>query len=97
MSNRDVVLALDAMERMLDAGEVHPPGLEPWQARFDAAMASAERGPDWAAIAQRSHALGRRVDLALAGAMAERDAIRKELHLMARGSRALRGYSPAKA
>jgi len=94
MSNGDVVQALDAMERMLQAHDLTPSTLAPWQVRFDAAVASAERGPGWAEIAQRSRLLGRRVDSELAGALAERDAILKELRLLATGNRALKGYLP---
>ena len=94
MSDQDVVLALDAMERMLQEGDLAPGTIESWRERFDAAMAAAERGPDWAAIAQRSHLLGQRLNLVLAGVLADREAIRKELGLMAKGGRALRGYKP---
>jgi hypothetical protein len=96
MSDQDVVIALDAMERMLQHGEMTGGSLAPWQAQFDAAVASAERGPGWADIAQRSQLLGRRVDLALAGVLADRDLLKKRLHLLAVGGRALKGYSPGK-
>jgi hypothetical protein len=96
MSDQDVRLALDDMERMLQEGALTAGNLKPWQERFDAAMASAERGPGWAEIAERAHFLGRRVDLALAGVLADRDAIRKEMRLMAVGGRALKGYKPAR-
>ncbi len=96
MSDQDVVGALDAMERMLQEGDLTPGRLTPWQAQFDAALASAERGAGWDGIAQRSQLLGRRVDLALAGALADRDAIKRELHLMVQGRRALKDYQPAR-
>jgi len=95
MSDQDVHLALDAMERMLQDGVLTAGTLKLWQERFDAAMASAQRGLGWAEIAERAHSLGRRVDLALAGVLADRDAIRKEMRLMAMGKRALKGYTPA--
>ena len=96
MSDHDVQLALNAMELMLQDGVLTVGNLKPWQERFDAAMASAERGPGWAVIAERSHLLGRRVDLAMAGLLADRDAIRREMSLMALGARALRGYNPGR-
>jgi len=95
MSDQDVVRALDDMERMLEVRDLSSRTLAAWQERYDAAMASAERGPGWAEIAQRSHLMSRRVDLALVGVLADREAVRKELQLMAMGRRALRGYSPA--
>lgn len=94
MSDQDVILALDAMERILQEGDMAAGVLASWRERFDAAMASAERGPGWEAIAQRSHLLGKRLNLALAGVLADRDAIRKKLNLIARGGRALQGYKP---
>jgi hypothetical protein len=97
MSDREVVLALDAVEHLLHTGDLASGTLAAWQERFDAAMATAERGPGWAMIAQRSHLLGRRMDLALAGVLAERDAIGRELRLLARGGRALKGYKPAQS
>ena len=94
MSDQDVIQVLDAMERMLQEHDLSASSLTPWQARFDAAMASAERGPGWAQIAQRSRLQGRRVESELAGALADRDAIQKELRLVATGNRALKGYLP---
>ena len=94
MSDEDVVQALDDMERMLEVGDMSSCALEAWQKRYDAAMASAERGQSWAEIARRSLLLSRRVDLALVGVLADREAVRKELQLMAMGRRALSGYAP---
>ena len=96
MSDQDVIRALDEMERMLHENDLRPRTLGPWQERYDAAKASAERGPGWAAIAQRSKLLARRVDLVLAGVLADRDAVKRELTLLAQGGRALKGYKPAK-
>ena len=94
MSDQDVCLALDAMERMLQDGILTVGTLKPWQVRFEAAMASAERGPGWAEIAERSHLLGRQVDLALVGVLADREAIQREMRLLALGGRAIKGYKP---
>ena len=96
MSDQEVRLALDAMERMLQDGVWSAGTLEVWRERFDAAMASAERGPEWAEIANRSRSLSRRLDLALTGVLADRDAIRREMSLMAVGGRALKGYKPSR-
>ena len=96
MSDQDVCLALDAMEQLLQDGDLSAGTLKPWQEQFDAAMASAERGPGWAEIAERSHLLGRRVDLALAGVLADLEAIRREMCLMAIGDRAIKAYQPAR-
>jgi hypothetical protein len=94
MSNQDVILALDLMERMLHEGDLTASALARWQERFDAAMASAEREPGWAVIAERSHVLGQRLGLTLAGVLADRDAVQRKLRLMAKGGRALKAYKP---
>ena len=94
MSDQDVNLALDAMEGMLQDGVLTAANHKPWQERFEAAMGSAERGSGWAEIAERSHLLGRRVDLALAGVLADREAILLEMRQLTLGGRAIKGYQP---
>jgi hypothetical protein len=95
MSDQAVVQALDDMERMLEVQDLSTSTLAAWQKRYDAAIASAERGSGWAEIAQRSRHLSRRLDLALVGLLADQEAVRKRLHLITVGRRALRGYAPA--
>ena len=92
MSDQDVVTALDAMEVMLQEGRFPVSEMAAWQARYDAAKASAERGPGWEAIAERSRLMAKRLDLALAGVLADRDRVQRELRLLAKGGRALKGY-----
>jgi len=94
MSDQDVVHALESLERMMQAGDLDADTLASWRERFDAAMASAERGPGWAAIADRAHIMGKRLDLAIVELSIRRDAIKEELNLQAVGGRALKGYKP---
>jgi hypothetical protein len=96
MSDRDVIEALDAMEWILESKDVSARTFAAWQTQWNAAIASAERGPGWAEIAQRARLMSKRVDLAMVGVMADRDAVSKKLHQIAAGRRALKGYAPAR-
>lgn len=94
MSDLDLVRLLDELERLLDQGEVEGEVLADWRPRFEAALATAERGPGWPETVARAHALGRRLDLEADRLSVERDRIRQELDLQGHGSRALKGYRP---
>jgi hypothetical protein len=95
MSNRDVVEALDEIERILQEEDLTANTLASWRERFDGAMASAERGPGWVEIADRAHRLGKQADQLISRLSKERDAMKKELGMQAVGSRALKGYKPS--
>jgi len=94
LSDLDLVAALDAMELLLQGGALEPEVVAAWQERFDTALASADRGPGWASLVTRAHALATRVDAAALPLAEQRDQMRKELALQAQGVRALRGYRP---
>ncbi len=92
MSDREVVLALDALEQLLQGELPEPEAIAAWREGFDQAVLSASRGPGWAAIVTRAHALSKSLD-ARAEALAEqRDLLRRELNLQGQGARALKGY-----
>lgn len=95
MSDQDVVRALDDMERMLREKDLEGERVAAWREEFEAAKASAEQGADWAAIMARARSLGKQVDAVVAEMERERDAIRRELDLQARGGRALKSYKPS--
>lgn len=95
MSDQEVIRALEAMERMLAEGDLAAEVVGAWVERFEAAKAGAARGPAWAAIVDRCHELGKRVDSSAAGVAAELGAIEHELALQAKGARALRAYKPS--
>ncbi|HWQ07979.1 MAG TPA: hypothetical protein VN436_02690 [Holophaga sp.] len=95
MSDREVVAALEAMERMLQqSGPLESKALAEWRKGFDAAVATAERGPGWAEIAGRAHALAGLLDAAAAGMTVQKNALLRRLNLQATGSRALKAYRP---
>ncbi|WP_306590690.1 hypothetical protein [Geothrix sp. 21YS21S-4] len=96
MSDRALQSLLDELEQLLQA----PDALEgdviaAWQARFDAAVAGAERGAEWPQLVARAHALGTRLDAAAERLSQQREGIRREMQLQGQGARALKGYKPA--
>lgn len=94
MSDADLVRILDDLERLLQ-GDLEPELISEWQKRFDAELASADRGPGWPQIVERAHGLAHRLDTT-AGALSDQlDQVRKELALQAQGERALKGYKPS--
>lgn len=94
MSDHEVRAALDRMEGWIGqpAWEPDPAALEAWNTEYQAALATAERGPSWPALVERAHGLGRKLEVRLDQATQMRDAIRAELGIQERGNRALAGY-----
>ncbi|BDU78824.1 hypothetical protein [Mesoterricola sediminis] len=96
MSDLTVAASLDDLERLL--GEVmddpDPVAVETWHTAFKAALAGAERGPQWPGIAARARELGQRLETRTSQLRALRGAIREELLAQEKGGRALRGYKP---
>lgn len=97
MSDRDLALVLDEMERMLEEQPFpeDPEAIEAWRLRFAEAVASADRGPEWESLAVRARDLGRKVEHLLEHLNHKRESLRLELDHQAQGSRALRAYRPA--
>lgn len=92
MSDQALERILDDLEHLLQVDQLEPEALAQWQTRLDAALVAAERGPGWAGIVDRAHALSAKLDNRTAALVEQRDLIRKELNLQAQGSRALKGY-----
>lgn len=95
MSDLDLVTLLDAMDQLLRESLPEPEAILAWRERFDAALLTAERGPGWAGIVARAHALAQKLDLTAKDLSEQRDQLRKELNLQAQGARALKGYKPS--
>ncbi len=94
MSDARVRAAVEQMEAWLNepAWEPDPDALARWDSEFRSALAVAEKGESWLALAERAHAAGRRLE-AKSEEMSEVLArIKGELEAQERGSRALRGY-----
>lgn len=93
MSDSAVAEALADMEAAL-AGEVPPTAesLAAWRVRFDEAVATATRGPEWGALVARAQALSGRVAQLSATLEARREEVRRELAHQAAGNRALKSY-----
>ena len=94
MSDKDLTHCLDDLQLLLQAAEPEADALALWQEHFDAAVASAERGPEWPAIVQRAHALAARADIAVSTLSAKQNLIREEMNVHRRGARALKAYKP---
>lgn len=96
MSDLEVLESLDAMEALLNQVPfpLDPEGIEAWQAAFEAAVASAERGARWPVIQDRAREVHARLMVRLQALEAERDEVRRELTRGAQGTRALKGYAP---
>lgn len=94
MSDTDVRAAIEALEAWLAKGgaPMDPAFLAEWNGRFQAAVASAERGPGWDALVERAHRLAEQVAFRQSAAEAQREMIRAELRQQEQGARALRGY-----
>jgi len=92
VSDQDVVDALDALEQILQGDFLEPEIVASWRGSFDGALASATRGPGWAVIAARAHALAARLDTRTEALVEQREILRKGLDLQVQGARALKGY-----
>ena len=94
MSDAEVCAAIEALEAWVAdaAAPLEPAFLADWNGRFQAAVATAERGAGWEGLLARAHRLAGQVALRQAAAEEQREAIRTELRQQEQGSRALRGY-----
>lgn len=95
MSDADLIPLLEEMEQRLDRGGMEGEEIAEWRARFDAALATAERGPEWPAILLRARALASRFDQEADRLVAAQERLRAEMDLQASGARALKGYKPS--
>lgn len=95
MSDQGVRAALEQMEAwVLDPSvDLDPAAIAAWNQRYLAELETAERGPQWQALVQRAHALGRRVDARAVSLSDEQQGLRTELDSQSQGARALKGYS----
>jgi flagellar hook-associated protein FlgK len=94
MSDADLLRSMEVMEAWLNHPESMPDAetLAGWNRQFQTAVEQAERGPGWAELVSRAHALGERVQRCTGQLAAQRDAVKRELDSQGRGERALKGY-----
>lgn len=64
-----------------------------WNKKFNAAVAVADRGPEWKKIVERSHAMSVAIQTRVSALTYEYEQMRRELSLQSTGQRALKGYS----
>lgn len=94
MSDAAVLSAIVQMEEWIDDATWNPDPdvLAQWNAEFQQAMAQAEKGPGWPELMARARAAGARLEARIPPFEHLRDALKAELEIQERGSRALRGY-----
>lgn len=94
MSDARVRAALEQMEAWLrdPASMPGPEGLADWNRELSEALAEAERGADWNDLVRRAQALAPTLEGRVSALAAERDEVRREMSVQARGERALKGY-----
>jgi hypothetical protein len=94
MSEGQIRAAIEQMEAWLadPAWEPDPAALAQWNAEFQAALAKAEKSPDWPELIGRAHAAGQLLEARTELAVKELEQVRAELTAHERGNRALRGY-----
>lgn len=94
MSDRDVLAALDDLERLLAVPMEHaePGAIGEWHERFRTAVAGAERGPGWPEVLVRAKLLGRLLKRREAMVVAARDSLKRNLEQKGQGRRALTAY-----
>lgn len=94
MSDGEVLAAIEQMEAWVgQAAWVPDPGaLEVWNTSFLAAMASAEKGPGWADLMARAHAVGRLLEARTGQVEQVYESIKTDMKAQEQGLRALRGY-----
>ena len=94
MSDALVSHLVAEMENYLKGTESpDPEHVAAWNARFQAAVENAERGPEWKGTVDRAHALSETIQKRIGGLNYEREQLRLELNSQALGQRALKGYS----
>ncbi len=94
MSQGVLLASIEQMEAWVadPAWEPASEALARWHADFQAALAQAEKGPDWPELLARAHAAGRQLEIRTMKFAKLRDEMKAELNAYERGDRALRGY-----
>jgi hypothetical protein len=94
MSDEGVRAVIEQMAAWVNdpAWEPDPEALAQWNARFQAAMAQAEKGEGWQDLVARGHAVGKLLEIRTARIARSLDEVRAELDTQGRGNRALKGY-----
>ncbi|HEX9080669.1 MAG TPA: hypothetical protein VF768_00250 [Holophagaceae bacterium] len=94
MNDATVRAILARLEAWLKASKdpLDPAFLEAWNREFQAAQATAERGPEWPDLVAWAHRLADQVDQRRRTVESQREEVRLELQRQAQGQRALQGY-----
>ena len=98
MSDQDVAQAFDALEELLAKAtkDPDPEAVATWHEAFKAALASAERGPQWSALKARGRVMEVKLNQAVAVLRTLQDAVKREIDTQGAGQRALSAYHPVR-
>ena len=92
---REAILQMEEWLRQ-DTFPADAEAIKAWHERFTEEVRTAERGPGWTGLVERSHAIVVPLQEQLRKLEAMRDALRIELGTQAQGERALKAYKPSK-
>jgi hypothetical protein len=98
VTDLDVSRAFDELEQLLarSAENPDPEAVAAWHATFKAALASAERGPDWPALKARGRAMEVKLNQTVGVLRGLQDAVKREIDGLGAGRRALSAYNPSR-
>lgn len=96
MSDAKVLRLIAEMEELLakSSEDLDSEAIAAWHRTFQETVASAERGPEWAAIVSRAQAIAKAVDQRVEALSREKEALRQEMEAQSAGQRALKAYKP---
>jgi len=94
MSDAELLKVIEEMEAHLRTRcfSMDSRAVQDWQRKFQAAVASAERGQDWPAIVQKAQLVQSTLEQTLAEVVAGRDAFKREVEGWAKGNRVFGTY-----
>lgn len=94
MSDAEVLKVIEEMEAHLCARcfSMDSRAVQDWQRKFQAAVASAERGQDWPRIVQKAQLVQSTLEQTLAQVVAKRNALKREVERQVTGNRVFSAY-----
>jgi hypothetical protein len=98
VSDQDVARAFDALEVLLvrASEDPDPEAVASWHETFKAALATADRGPQWSALKARGRAMEVKLNQTVAVLRTLQEAVKREIDTQGAGRRALSAYNPAR-
>ena len=97
MSDLEISRVFDDLEALLDhtVEDPDPLAVAAWHERFKAALAQAERGPQWPELQARGQALGAKLNQKVSILRALQADLKHEMEAQGTARRALSAYAPS--